>query len=123
MSEQKSDAKEPTTTKFIFIGDPNDGGAGSRAIDEDDDDGFRGMKIYGLTFPKGKAVEVRFDAKIGGTGMSVVDKLRGNTHFFEGTESEFKSAGIAIKKAKPKTPRLVKNIGVRGVDVAGDDDE
>ena len=120
------------TVKFIFIGDPNDNGAGSHASKEDDDTDFRGSKRYGFTFPKGKAIEVPVNAKIGDTQMSVVEKLRNHSHYFEGSEEAFaaakKSGAIQFRKAPPKRARLIKNIGVRGLDHGGtvqadDDDE
>lgn len=126
----------PVTAKFIFIGDPTDNGAASRApqtIDnEGDDPGFVGADLYGFKFPKGKAVEVPLNATIGDTDTPIVRKLRGNRHFFEGTEDELKAAKAAgevvVKKAPEKKPVYVKNIGVRGLDKAapkpddGDDD-
>lgn len=124
----------PATVKFVYIGDPNDNGAGSRAFEDDDDD-FRGIKLYGIKFPKGKAVDVRQDAVIAGTEISIVAKLQGNSHFFEGTEAEFaaavKAGEIKRRKAPEKPVILVKNLGVRGMvqpdgiktSSDGDDDE
>lgn len=115
---------QPKTATFIFIGDPNDNGAASRAPRDEDDEGVPAAEIYGHRFPKGKAVDVRLDAMIGDTHRTVVSKLRGNRHFFEGTEDELKAAKAAGEvsfKAQPKkVPVLVKNIGVRGLKQAGD---
>jgi hypothetical protein len=111
----------PATTRFIFIGDPNDNGAASRAKPSDDDAGdFVGAKLYGIAFPKGKAVEVRLDRTCGPeVSTLVVTKLRGNPHFFEGTEDELKAAKAAgevvIKPAPKKVPVRTRDIGVRGL--------
>lgn len=120
----KRGAKVPAVTaKFIFIGDPNDNGAASRApqtIDnEGDDPGFVGCEIYGIKFPKGNAVEVPLNAVIADTDTPIVRKLRGNRHFFEGTEDELKAARSAgevkVKPAPKKEPVYIKNLGVRGL--------
>lgn len=125
----KRGAKAPVATaKFIFIGDPNDNGAASRApqtIDnEGDEQGFIGCAIYGMRFPKGKAVEVPLNAMIADTDTPIVRKLRGNRHFFEGTEDELKAARSAgevkVKVAPKKEPVLIKNLGVRGLKQAAE---
>lgn len=117
MSETELKTRKPNTVKFIFMGDPTDNGAGSRVIDHDDENEFRGAVRYGMRFPKGKAVEVPVDAKIGPEShITIVSKLRGNNHYFEGDEAEFKAAKdagrIKFKKAPEKTPVLVKEMGV-----------
>lgn len=122
---RQSKAAKPVreTTQFIFIGDPNDNGKGSRAPRDDDeeDNGVPMCPMYGFKFPIGKPVAVPVDAKIGTSSMLIVDKLRGNTHFFEGTEAELaaaKSAGeIVIKKARPKSPILTRFHGMRRKDL------
>ena len=110
----------PASALFIFIGDPKDNGAGNRAPSDDDDGPFLGSKVYGFTFPKGKAVPVPLNAKIGNTPMLVVEKLRGNSHFFEGTEAEFKAARdegeIVFTKAPKKVPVRTQDVGVRGLE-------
>ena len=119
----KSSAVATPSAKFIFIGDPNDSGSASRApqiIDnEENDDAFVGCHMYGIKFPKGKAVDVPLNARIGDSTTLIVNKLRGNSHFFEGDEAELKaakSAGeVVIKKAPKKVPVLVKHLGVRGL--------
>ena len=117
--QQHKPKPAPATTRFIFIGDPKDNGAGSRAPRDEDANEFAGVEMYGIRFPKGKAVEVRLDRKIADTDRLTADKLRGNTHFFEGTEDELKTAKsngeIVIKPAPKKVQSLVRNMGVRGV--------
>ena len=131
MSEDQAPTPRPSkaakpvreTTQFIFIGDPNDNGKGSRAPRDDDeeDNGVPMTAMYGFKFPLGKPVAVPLDAKIGTSSMMICEKLRGNSHFFEGTEAELsaaKAAGeIVIKKAKPKAPVLVRFHGMRRKDL------
>ena len=135
-TERPAKAKaEPTTARFVFIGDPKDSGRGSRArFDDDDEDTGTHCKLYGFKFPLGKAVTVPLDARIGITSMSVVDKLRGNSHFFEGDEEALKAAkasgALKIVKAPEKTPVLIKFKGMRlkrvpgskAMEPAGDED-
>jgi hypothetical protein len=123
----KAKAKpEVETTKFIFIGDLKDSGRGSRAPRDDDDmETGTSCNLYGYKFPIGRAVAVPLDAKIGTSSMLIVDKLRGNSHFFEGEEAELKAAKdagqIAVVKARPKTPVLVKYAGMRRKDLPTED--
>jgi hypothetical protein len=110
------------TTKFIFVGDLKDGGRGSRAPRDDDDvDTGTVCDLYGYKFPLGRAVAVPLDAKIGTSNMMVIDKLRGNSHFFEGDEAELKAAKdagqIVVVKARPKTPVLIRYQGMRRKDL------
>lgn len=110
------------TAQFIFIGDPNDNGRGSRAPRfEDDEEVGTASKMFGIRFPLGKAVSVPLDARIGTSPTLVVDKLRANTHFFEGSEAEFiaaKAAGeIKVRPAPKKVARLVKYAGMRKSDM------
>lgn len=112
----------PSTAQFIFIGDPNDNGRGSRAPRfEDDEDTTTACKLYEIRFPLGKSVAVPLEAKIGTSSMLIVDKLRGNSHFFEGTEAEFqaaKAAGeIKVRPAPKKAARMVKYYGMRRADM------
>lgn len=109
-------------TQFIFVGDPNDNGRGSRAPRfDDDDDTDTACKIYGIRFPLGKAVSIPLEARIGTSSMLIVDKLRGNNHFFEGSEAEFQAAKasgqIKVKPAPKKTPQLVRYAGMRRRDL------
>lgn len=114
----KPKPEAPPVATFIFIGDPKDSGRGSRAPrDDDDTDTGSVCKLYGFKFPLGKAVDVPIDAKIGPLSVIlVVDKLRGNSHFFEGTEAELKAAKasgeLVFTKAPPKVKMLVKHLGL-----------
>jgi hypothetical protein len=134
MSEDQAPTPRPSkaakpvreTAKFTFIGDLKDSGRGSRAPrDDDDEDTGTVCNLYGFKFPIGKAVSVPLDATIGTSATTVAEKLRGNSHFFEGDEAELKAAKdagqIVVVKARPKTPVLTRFHGMRRKDLPSED--
>lgn len=58
--------------KFVFTADPNQG---RRGVKKEESDQSRGIKAFGIKFPRGEEVEV--------TDERIVSKLRGNSHFTE----------------------------------------